>query len=279
MMNSKMIGGLLGLGAVYLLIRSMDDSAGSLVNVYVDPGSGMATPYYPTFDDGVNGTVITGGGSSGNSGTGGAGFSPESYFDDGFGGTTFNYSPDTEISFYDPTNSLVNLIREQFEPDIDSGDTTTMDNRQAFLRTIQDTEGTSQYENPYAVIFGGIELDPVDYTDHPGNLDFKGWTYFNAGGKRTYSTAAGAYQFLQGTWNRLKQKLNLPDFSPQSQDMAALELIREKGALADIDNGDIVKATDKVRKIWASLPGANYPGQTSKTMDYVVSRFNNYRNA
>jgi lysozyme len=51
------------------------------------------------------------------------------------------------------------------------------------------------------------------------------------------STAAGAYQFLASTWDDLKRKLNLPDFGPHSQDLAAQELIRERHALADVADG------------------------------------------
>lgn len=258
MINNKTIAGLLGLGALYLWYQN--NNSVTFENVYVDTTSGMTATFDPDLVDEGTTTTYTGGGSGSNTEGGGIAYT------------------DNQISFYDPTSSVIDLVREQFEPAINSEDTVTVDNRTAFLRTIQDTEGTSQYENPYGVIFGGIELDPIDYTDHPGNLGFTNWTRFTVKGKTTYSTAAGAYQFLLGTWNRLKNKLGLPDFSPQSQDLAALELIREKGALNDIDNGDVVTATDKVRKIWASLPGANYPGQSSKTMDYVVSRFNNYRN-
>lgn len=174
----------------------------------------------------------------------------------------------------DQSPGIFNQAMEVFEPELQTMDDMTQQRRNAFLAVIRATEGTDQYENPYAVIFGGRELEPADYSDHPGNLGFNDWTHFNSKGKDTYSTAAGAYQFLLGTWNRLKTKLGLPDFSPTSQDLAALELIRERGALSDIDNGDVLSGTKKVATIWASLPGAPY-GQPTKSEDFVLNTFNN----
>ena len=40
--------------------------------------------------------------------------------------------------------------------------------------------------------------------------------------------------------------------------MAALQQIKERGALPMIDRGDIRQAIDRCSNIWASLPGAGY---------------------
>ncbi len=77
------------------------------------------------------------------------------------------------------------------------------------------------------------------------------------------STAAGAYQILFGTWQELQSKLKLPDFSPASQDRAAIELIKRRKALEDVLAGRFAQAILKCRKEWASLPGAGY-GQNEK---------------
>jgi lysozyme len=74
-----------------------------------------------------------------------------------------------------------------------------------------------------------------------------------------YSTAAGAYQFLYKTWVLLAKSENLPDFSPDSQDKAAVALIRNAGALDDVEAGDLQPAVDKCSHIWASLPSSKYP--------------------
>jgi muramidase (phage lysozyme) len=130
-------------------------------------------------------------------------------------------------------------------------------NLKAFLLMIQHAEGTIG-ENAYRMFFGG-ELF-TDYSVHPNRAIHK---------SGITSTAAGAYQFLFRTWSSLKQQLKLSDFSPKNQDVAAIELIRQKGALPDVLAGRISIAIVKVQKIWASLPGAGY-GQRELRMEELL---------
>jgi lysozyme len=83
------------------------------------------------------------------------------------------------------------------------------------------------------------------------------------------STAAGRYQIIKPTWLSLKSKLGLPDFSPASQDAAAIELIRQRGALADVQAGRIESAVNKCAKVWASLPGAGYGQREVKLQNFI----------
>jgi muramidase (phage lysozyme) len=54
-------------------------------------------------------------------------------------------------------------------------------------------------------------------------------------GKNQYtSTAAGAFQFLSRTWDECAKALGLTDFSPASQDLAAVFLIDRRKALDDV---------------------------------------------
>lgn len=119
-------------------------------------------------------------------------------------------------------------------------------NERAFLDMIAWAEGTSG-ENGYRMLFGGGLFD--SYADHPR-------IYVPFG--NTSSSAAGRYQILARTWDGVRGKLGLTDFSPTSQDAAALELIRERGALNDVRAGRVQDAIAKVAKVWASLPGAGY---------------------
>jgi muramidase (phage lysozyme) len=86
------------------------------------------------------------------------------------------------------------------------------------------------------------------------------------------STAAGRYQFLSRDWLHYKAQMKLPDFGPVSQDKWAIQLIRERRALADIEAGRIGVAIDKCRNIWASLPGAGY-NQPEHSRDKLLAKF------
>jgi len=119
-------------------------------------------------------------------------------------------------------------------------------NISAFLDMIAWSEGTSGPDG-YRTLFGGGTFD--SYADHPR-------TVVCASGYA--SSAAGRYQILAKTWDSLKTKLGLTDFSPDSQDKCAIELIRERGALNDVQAGRVTDAISKVAKVWASLPGAGY---------------------
>jgi muramidase (phage lysozyme) len=77
-------------------------------------------------------------------------------------------------------------------------------------------------------------------------------------GKSNFTTAAGRYQFLKGTWDGLSRQYNLKDFSPQSQDIGAIGLIMQKGALGDVLKGNYQAAIQKLGGTWASLPSSPY---------------------
>ncbi|RYY91043.1 MAG: muramidase [Chitinophagaceae bacterium] len=124
--------------------------------------------------------------------------------------------------------------------------TTEAKNLRAFLIMIQYAEGTFG-KDAYRKVFGGGTIR--DLSRHPNLPITKG---------SLTSTAAGAYQILGKTWAEISGKLRLPDFGPESQDKAAVELIRRRKALSDVLAGRFGSAIAKCRKEWASLPGAGY---------------------
>jgi muramidase (phage lysozyme) len=143
-----------------------------------------------------------------------------------------------------------------------------MTNLVAFLDTIAYSEGTDKPGQPtndrgYDVLVGGALF--TGYADHPRKLI----TLPRLGIK---STAAGRYQILARYYDHYRAQLKLPDFSPRSQDLIAIQLIRECKALDDIDTGRITVALDKCRSRWASLPGAGY-GQHEHKVDTLVAVF------
>lgn len=137
-------------------------------------------------------------------------------------------------------------------------------NERAFLDMISYSEGTTGPDG-YATMFGGSLADSL--ADHPR----KRFNFTNRRGEQLVTTAAGRYQFLARTWDALKAQLDLPDFGPASQDSAALELIRQRGALNDVRAGRVQQAIAKCAPIWASLPGAGYAQPERKLSSLVAA--------
>lgn len=133
-------------------------------------------------------------------------------------------------------------------------------NQKAFLDMLAHSEiGASLLkitDNGYNVLVGATPSKPLtfgDYSDHP-----------NIYNKKMNSTAAGRYQFLSRDWAHYRSQLGLQNFSPESQDKWALQLIKECRALPDIDAGNFAAAVEKCKNIWASLPGAGYGQRENK---------------
>ncbi|MCT7953432.1 glycoside hydrolase family 104 protein [Ancylothrix sp. C2] len=140
------------------------------------------------------------------------------------------------------------------------------ENVRAFLQTIAFAEGTAG-PNGYRMMFTGQLFN--SFKAHP---NIKNCSLYK--GKPLCSTAAGKYQILKQTWDELVNKLNLPDFSPQSQDLAAVQLIKQAGAYQDIVAGRFDDAVFKVAPTWASFPtaeGKSYYNQPSKNLTELRS--------
>lgn len=161
--------------------------------------------------------------------------------------------PDYEAP--DLIDAAVSVAQEAQEMLSSESEQVKNQNQTAFLWMIRVSEGTSGPDG-YRTIVGGSLFN--GFADHPRIL-------VDLPRLGIKSSAAGAYQFIRRTWDSVASKLGLPDFSPASQDQAALELIRQRGALADVRAGRFAVAVDKCRKEWASLPGAGY-GQHENTL-------------
>jgi muramidase (phage lysozyme) len=132
-------------------------------------------------------------------------------------------------------------------------------NVKAFLLLIRRGEGTLG-EDGYRTLYGGSHFS--SFADHPR-------TAIKAG--KWLSTAAGAYQFLERTWDSLcHQHPELTDFSPHNQDLGALWLISGRAGLSDVLKGDISQAIGKCNREWASLPGSPYGQPTQKMEDALA---------
>lgn len=177
----------------------------------------------------------------------------------------------------DTGESLLNQLTERAAGvDLD----TASRNIAAFLTVLQQAEGTAGRGDPYRVCYG-YSHTISDMSDHPAVTgEWRGQVLSDsmcalAGfGPGCVSSAAGAYQIIKGTWLGLRNALGLPDFSPASQDAAAVELIRRRGALEDVKAGRFAQAVTKCRNEWASLPG-NYAKQGQRSIGQLAEWFTN----
>lgn len=136
-------------------------------------------------------------------------------------------------------------------------------NMAAFLDMISYAEGTlGRGDDGYNVL-----VNPAgyfdDYSKHP-NIR----VMVRDG---LYSTAAGRYQFLSRHWEHYKKLLNLPDFGPESQDKWAIQLIKERAAIDDIESGRFSVAIQRCSNIWASFPNAGY-SQPEKSLESLLNK-------
>src|ERR1700690_83100 len=95
-------------------------------------------------------------------------------------------------------------------------------NVKAFLKLIRYAEHGSESDRVYYKLYGG-KREFTDTSTHPLEEPIEAW------GRK--STAAGAYQILNGTWYEAHKRTVAPDFTPASQDRIAIWLIQTKGAM------------------------------------------------
>jgi len=140
---------------------------------------------------------------------------------------------------------------------------------QKLLRTIRFAEGTAGPKG-YQTMFGGGTFS--DMSRHPDKV-------IKSGGYA--SAAAGAYQFLPGTWQGQASRLGLKSFSPEEQDIAALGLARNRlmdiGGLATVQKeGLSQRVAAALSPEWASFPtetGRSYYGQPVKSLSQLQQVF------
>lgn len=136
---------------------------------------------------------------------------------------------------------------------------------QKLLQAIRFAEGTAGPKG-YQTMFGGGTF--TDTSKHPD-------TVISSGGYK--SAAAGAYQFLPGTWQSYANRLGLKSFSPEEQDLAALSLARDKllkiGGLSVLkQEGLSPRVSAALAPAWASFPtlsGKSYYGQPVKPLESI----------
>ena len=117
-------------------------------------------------------------------------------------------------------------------------------NLAAFLRLIRQRES----EDDYSKLVGGGHFN--SFVNHPFLTgEFKGIR--RSDGRLT--TAAGAYQITKSTWLDIGGIIHFGDFGKQAQDLAAVYLIRRRGAIRAIETGDTETAHSLLKNEWEFL--------------------------
>ena len=140
-----------------------------------------------------------------------------------------------------------------------------MDNMTKFLYTIAFSEGCWDYSNDcpdyHKVVNGNPKLRLNDLNDcNRIEVDL---------GHGLKSTASGAFQILSRFYDTYKHQLGLKDFSEESQQAIAKQMIHECHATQAITDGHIEQAITLCKSRWASLPGASYGQHTNKMQDLL----------
>lgn len=155
-------------------------------------------------------------------------------------------------------------------------------NLQAFLYAIRSAEHNAAdvaSGEDYRTFYGGSRFS--DMSDHPVITGEKKGVRLTPAQCRAagfpggvcVSTAAGAYQIIRPTWQRVRELYpRLADFSPASQDEAARRILAEIGAERLLRQGRIEEAIARASKQWASLPGS-LAGQPTRSLQWVMARF------
>ena len=146
---------------------------------------------------------------------------------------------------------------------------------QAFLGALRQGESNGQYNK---IVNGGTADGRFinggtfgDYSQHPNK------SVPQPDGKS--STAAGAYQITFPTWRERAQGLGLKDFSPDSQDLAAVDLLQQTGAIDKLRGGDLNGAIYSAAKSWESLPaGGNEKSRLGAPRPGAIQSFTNEYN-
>lgn len=138
-------------------------------------------------------------------------------------------------------------------------------NVKAFIRAIAAAEG-----GDYNLKYGGVvgkkndKWKFTDFSSHPG------------AGSDGKTTAAGMYQINRATWQEMGKKMGLTDFSPSTQDLLAVEILRTIRAIGSIGAGEIESALSKASRRWAALPqgpgkAGRYPQPYMEYDDFVAA--------
>jgi len=158
----------------------------------------------------------------------------------------------------DENESVTSAVMPKIDPTKNWAYPVNVPRIRAFLDTISVTEGTTGPQGYYRQYTGSHFSS---FEDHPRELKCA-----LSNGKELCSDAAGRYQFLSTSWDRFAPVVNAKNFAPTYQDRVAIELIREKNALKDIEEGRIEEAFRKLYMVWPSF------GETATDVERLMPK-------
>jgi tape measure domain-containing protein len=138
----------------------------------------------------------------------------------------------------------------------------------AMLATLRFSEGAG-----YGTKVGGKQHDVTGLKDtsivHVGR---------DKRGKELYSSADGGYQIINKTEKGLQRALGQLPFDEHGQDLRAVYLMIQRGAIEPLLRGDLLRAVQDLNKEWASLPGSPY-GQGTRSFSSISRVYKNALNS
>lgn len=136
-------------------------------------------------------------------------------------------------------------------------------NVSAGLTAVAIGETGTEHPDAWRALFGWHRVkNPTrvfkSYAEHPRDRTYERYDgEFLKNGKIDFTTAAGRLQITMSTWDDFLRAVGEKlDFSPASQRLCGVWLIRRAGAMEDLKAGRFEEFVRKCRGTWASLPGA-----------------------
>jgi len=158
----------------------------------------------------------------------------------------------------DQNKSVTSVVMPDIDPTKNWAYPVNVPRVRAFLDTIAVTEGTTGPKGYYRQYTGSHFSS---FEDHPRELKCA-----DSNSKELCSDAAGRYQFLSTSWDRFAPMVKAKNFSPTYQDLVAIELIRDKNALKDIEEGRVEEAFKKLHMVWPSF------GETEIDVELIMPK-------
>lgn len=154
-------------------------------------------------------------------------------------------------------------------------------NKPAHFPTPQQIQQGDKYYDGYCFKFEGL-IKQKDQTPHLGTIGYNENYHIDSNAINyefpeelqtidgVQSSISGAYAISAKTWNFISKQLDLSDWKPKNQDLAAIFLLALNNSIDDIKKGKFNEAVRKNRKTWYGFPDSNYKGLPTKSYNQLL---------